>query len=115
MGATERAARMVSSANVDALTVASYSIPTQSPESDGTYEWNATTLIVVDVHAGGIHGFGYTYGDRATAALISGSLAPLICGTNACDIPARWSDMAGGPRPDGRAPPRAGAGSAPRI
>ena len=93
---------MVSSANVDALTVASYSIPTQSPESDGTYEWNATTLIVVDVHAGGIHGFGYTYGDRATAALISGSLAPLICGTNACDIPARWSDMARALRNAGR-------------
>jgi L-alanine-DL-glutamate epimerase-like enolase superfamily enzyme len=46
-----------------------YRIPTSSPESDGTYEWDATTMVVVEVEAGGATGLGYTYADAAAARL----------------------------------------------
>src|SRR5438128_1640331 len=46
-----------------------YRIPTSSPESDGTLEWDATTLVVVEVEASGGTGLGYTYGDAAAARL----------------------------------------------
>jgi L-alanine-DL-glutamate epimerase-like enolase superfamily enzyme len=49
-----------------------YRIPTSSPESDGTFEWDATTLVVVEVEAGGGTGLGYTYGDAAAARLAAG-------------------------------------------
>src|SRR5690348_3243268 len=46
-----------------------YRIPTSSPESDGTYEWDSTTMVVVEVEAGGATGLGYTYADAAAARL----------------------------------------------
>ena len=33
--------------------VSAFRIPTESPESDGTFEWAATTIVVVEVHGGG--------------------------------------------------------------
>ncbi|HZI57231.1 MAG TPA: mandelate racemase, partial [Verrucomicrobiae bacterium] len=32
--------------------VAAYTVPTDLPESDGTLEWNSTTLVLVEVSAG---------------------------------------------------------------
>ena len=46
-----------------ALDVAAYTIPTDEPESDGTLEWDSTTIVVVEAHAGGETGLGYTYCD----------------------------------------------------
>ncbi len=37
------------------------------PESDGTLEWSATTLVVVEIEAVDCPGLGYTYADAATA------------------------------------------------
>jgi L-alanine-DL-glutamate epimerase-like enolase superfamily enzyme len=73
--------------------VCAYAIPTDAPESDGTLEWNSTTLVTVEVRAGGHAGLGYTYADTATALLANEKLAPLLQGRDADDIPARWSDM----------------------
>ncbi len=53
-----------------AIDVRAYRIPTKSPESDGTLEWDATTLVYVEVQAGGQTGIGYTYADVATAKLV---------------------------------------------
>ena len=47
--------------------VNAYTIPTIAPESDGTAEWDATTLVTV--HVG--DGFGYTYADESTALFIA--------------------------------------------
>ena len=52
---------------IDRLDVAVYRIPTAQPESDGTLEWSSTTLVVVEVSAGGQRGLGYTYADRGAA------------------------------------------------
>jgi len=94
MGAIESAARAGTRVDIDTVSVDAYTIPTDRPESDGTLEWSATTLVVVHVSAGGVRGFGYTYADRAAATLIAGKLAPLLQRQDAHDIPARWSDMA---------------------
>jgi L-alanine-DL-glutamate epimerase-like enolase superfamily enzyme len=83
-----------SSVAIDRIEVDAYRIPTDAPESDGTLEWDATTLVLVRVHGGGDAGIGYTYADRPTADLIRDKLAPLLQGRDAVEINARWQDMA---------------------
>lgn len=77
---------------VEDFSVAAYRIPTASPESDGTFEWDATTLVVVHVVGGGKRGFGYTYADAATAKLIE-TLGEKIKGKDAFDIDRIWADL----------------------
>jgi L-alanine-DL-glutamate epimerase-like enolase superfamily enzyme len=63
---------------VERIDVSAHTIPTDEPESDGTLEWDSTTIVVVHVHAGGCTGLGYTYGDRSLVELIESQLAPLV-------------------------------------
>jgi hypothetical protein len=55
---------------VSRLDVSVYTVPTDTPESDGTFESDSTTLILVEAHAGDCIGLGWTYGAPATAKLI---------------------------------------------
>ena len=73
---------------LEQLSVAVYTIPTDLPESDGTLEWDRTTLVAVHATAGGQIGLGYTYADAATALLIKSSFAPLLTGTADAMSPA---------------------------
>jgi hypothetical protein len=73
--------------------VAAYTVPTDFPESDGTIEWDKTTLVLVNASAGDKVGIGYTYAGLATAQLISGTLLPVIHGMDAMNVPACWSAM----------------------
>jgi hypothetical protein len=57
-------------ARIEQVDVSAFTVPTDFPESDGTLEWDATTLVVVEIAAGGQRGLGYTYADGATAGLI---------------------------------------------
>ena len=84
---------MTSSASIEHVAAAAYLIPTDAPESDGTLTWDATTLVVARVDAGGKQGIGYTYADSATAALIRDKLAPLLVKHDAMATNARWYDM----------------------
>jgi L-alanine-DL-glutamate epimerase-like enolase superfamily enzyme len=85
---------MPSPIRIDRITPSAYSIPTDAPESDGTLEWHATTLVLVHIDAGGKTGIGYSYADSATAKLIADKLAPLLAGKDALAINARWQQMA---------------------
>lgn len=78
---------------VNEVSVKAFKIPTDALESDGTLEWNSTTLVVVGATGGGQSGFGYTYASRAAAVVISDTLAPLVCGRDALNIPAAWRAM----------------------
>lgn len=78
---------------IERIEVSAYTIPTDLPEADGTISWNATTLVVIEVTAGGAHGLGYTYADTATALLIRDMLAEVIRGHNAFDVPGAWAAM----------------------
>jgi L-alanine-DL-glutamate epimerase-like enolase superfamily enzyme len=87
---------------IESVAVSAYRVPTDFPESDGTYEWSATTLVVVEIAAGGATGLGYTYADTATAALIRDHLARVIGGRDATSIPGAWTAMGASIRNLGR-------------
>ena len=71
---------------IEKVHVSAFTVPTRSPESDGTLKWDATTLVLVRIQAGGKTGIGYSYADVATAQLIEKTLAPKIGRTGcACD------------------------------
>lgn len=67
-----------------------YTIPTDKPEADGTIAWTSTTLVVVEVDAGGKTGLGYTYASPSLVPLIDQPLAKAIKNFDAFDIPAAW-------------------------
>ena len=54
-----------------------YTIPTDAPEADGTLAWDRTTLVIVEIEAGGQTGLGYTYADASLVPFIENTLAPL--------------------------------------
>jgi len=78
---------------IEDIEVSAFSVPTKSPESDGTFEWDATTLVLVHATAGGKTGLGYSYADVSTAQLIEHSLAPRIKGMDALANAAAWREM----------------------
>jgi L-alanine-DL-glutamate epimerase-like enolase superfamily enzyme len=75
------------------LHASAYRIPTDFPESDGTIEWNATTLVLVEAPGADHTGIGFTYADRATAWLINDTLAQVVDGQDAMATSANWLAM----------------------
>ena len=80
-------------APVQELEVASYTVPTDGPEADGTLSWDSTTIVVVHAHAGGEWGVGYTYCDAAAATLVHSKLAGVVEGRDAMAPQAAWEAM----------------------
>jgi L-alanine-DL-glutamate epimerase-like enolase superfamily enzyme len=79
---------------VERISVHAYTIPTDAHESDGTLEWDATTMIVVDAEGGGATGVGYTYSDQSAASLISRVLSERVTtGADAMDVEASYDSM----------------------
>jgi L-alanine-DL-glutamate epimerase-like enolase superfamily enzyme len=78
---------------IEDLSVSAYKIPTETPEQDGTYEWDSTTIVIVEVGAGDKSGLGYTYADTATAKLIDDRVRRVVVGRNAMSVPESWSAM----------------------
>jgi L-alanine-DL-glutamate epimerase-like enolase superfamily enzyme len=83
------------------VAASAYRIPTDGPESDGTLEWDSTTLVVAEVTAGSVTGLGYSYAHEAAAALIP-ALGRSIVGIDALDIPACWTAITVALRNNGR-------------
>ena len=94
---------MRSSPTIDDVRSSAYTVPTKTPESDGTLEWSKTTLVLVEISANGTTGLGYTYADVAAAQLIDQALAPKIKGGDAFSIGALWQKMGVAVRNLGRA------------
>lgn len=86
---------------INKLDVSAYQIPTASPESDGTLEWNSTTLVLVEVSAADQTGIGYSYASPATGRFIQDTFAELLKGRNALDIPGTWNAMVHAVRNEG--------------
>jgi L-alanine-DL-glutamate epimerase-like enolase superfamily enzyme len=87
---------------IEKITASAYRIPTDLPEADGTFRWDATTIVIVRVQAGNKSGLGYTYADAAILALIEDRLAAEIEGESCFDIPAAWRRLQQSIRNDGR-------------
>src|SRR3954447_24504378 len=81
------------SPRVEGLEATAYEIPTDQPESDGTLEWNSTTIVIVEAFNGRERGIGYTYGDRSVATLIESKLGDIACGRDAMRPSATWATM----------------------
>jgi hypothetical protein len=66
-------------APVESLAVSAFTVPTDEPESDGTLEWDSTTIVVVEARAGDETGLGYTYAPAAAGRplLFDGVLEPV--------------------------------------
>ncbi len=80
-------------AAIERVDVSTFTVPTDAPESDGTFEWDRTTMVLVEVRAGGATGLGYTYCDAAAAALASSALARVVTGRDAMDVEACYVAM----------------------
>ena len=73
--------------------VSAYTIPTDHPEADGTIEWDSTTMILVEIHAGGEIGIGYTYAHIATGLVIEKTLKSIVIGKDVMELPAITAAM----------------------
>ncbi|HEV2540942.1 MAG TPA: enolase C-terminal domain-like protein [Frateuria sp.] len=86
--ATVPATRRIARIEVDA-----YRVPTDAPEADGTIAWDATTLVLARVCAGGHSGLGWTYAHAAAGAVIADPLRDVLLNRDADDIPGAWHAM----------------------
>ena len=89
-------------AGVERLDVSAYEIPTDAPESDGTLEWESTTVVVVEAHAGGETGLGYTYAPAAAGKLVEEKLASEVEGADATAPAEIWEKLGRALRNAGR-------------
>jgi L-alanine-DL-glutamate epimerase-like enolase superfamily enzyme len=89
-------------AAIERLEASAFRIPTDAPESDGTFEWDSTTLVLVEVEAAGAVGLGFTYDDVAAATLIDSMLRDVVVGGDALSPPAAWMRMQAKVRNAGR-------------
>lgn len=87
---------------VTEVSTAAYTIPTDAPEADGTLEWDATTLVLVQARAGDVRGTGWTYAAPAASAVVRDLLAPVVVGTDPLDATGTFEAMVRAVRNAGR-------------
>lgn len=89
-------------AAVERIAVSAFTVPTDSPESDGTLAWDSTTMVLVEAVGGGETGLGYTYGDISVGRFIESKLTNVAEGSDALSPPAVWAAMQSAIRNAGR-------------
>lgn len=87
--------------SIEKVEVSAFTIPTDAPEGDGTFEWDSTTIIVCEIHAAGLVGLGYTYGNQATAFVADHLANKCLLHRAALDPPALHAAMLKQVRNDG--------------
>jgi L-alanine-DL-glutamate epimerase-like enolase superfamily enzyme len=83
------------SSRIENITVSACTIPTDFPESDGTLEWDKTTIVLVEAKSGTTTGVGYTYADISAAQLVHSLLRGVVEGHDAMDVGGVWLAMNG--------------------
>ncbi len=74
--------------------ITSLRIPTdQQIESDGTAEWDSTTVVLVELTAGSETGLGFSYANEAAAGVAKQLIEKVVLGRNSFDIPSIHSAM----------------------
>ncbi len=73
---------------IEAVSAAVFTVPTDSPEGDGTLTWDSTTMVLARASAAGVTGIGWTYGLAAAANVITDKLAGVVRGRSVLDVPA---------------------------
>jgi L-alanine-DL-glutamate epimerase-like enolase superfamily enzyme len=81
-------------ARITDLRTSAYRVPTHSgPESDGTIEWNGTTIVLAEVDAGGERGLGFSYTDRSACGVIADVLREAVVGADVVMHGRIWTEM----------------------
>ncbi|HEX5283298.1 MAG TPA: enolase C-terminal domain-like protein [Bryocella sp.] len=83
-------------------TATAYTIPTDAPEGDGTYAWDKTTLVVVEIRCEQSTGVGYTYSHKTAAPLARELMKEHVQGRSPFDTNALFSAMRKAQRNYGR-------------
>jgi L-alanine-DL-glutamate epimerase-like enolase superfamily enzyme len=83
---------------IERVVTRAFRIPTDAPEADGTIAWNATTMVLVEIAAGGRTGLGYSYTGKGACDIVDDVLRGVLVGHPAFDIPRLWSAMVGAVR-----------------
>jgi L-alanine-DL-glutamate epimerase-like enolase superfamily enzyme len=87
---------------IENLHVSAFEVPADRPESDGTFAWRRTVLVVVEVASNGLVGLGYTYADAATALLARDTLSKVVLGRDVMATESSYDAMVRGVRNLGR-------------
>src|SRR3954447_17234704 len=74
--------------SVTSATVSAFTIPTETPEADGTADWDSTTVVTVELTAGDATGLGFSYTNEAAAKLAQQLIEKIVLGRDPFDIPA---------------------------
>lgn len=93
---------MTTGEGIRSLRARAYTVPTETPEADGTLEWDSTTIVLVEARASGALGIGWTYGPAACAGYVESTLADLACGADPMDVGRVYERMVRAVRNDGR-------------
>jgi L-alanine-DL-glutamate epimerase-like enolase superfamily enzyme len=86
-------ARVGVDAPIETVAVSAYTVPTDRPESDGTFEWDETTVVVVEVAAAGARGLGFSYTGEAAGRVIERRLTPQLVDKDAMNVAVAWQAM----------------------
>ena len=80
--------------SVTSVDVRVYTVPTEAPEADGTFQWESTSVVVVQPQLeNGIRGLGYAVGDPAIGLLARETLASVVTGRDVRATGAAWEAM----------------------
>lgn len=71
---------------ITSISTKAYKVPTDKPEADGTFEWDSTEMVTVEIEGGGKKGIGYTYAQSSTANFIDSYLKNKILGKDFMQI-----------------------------
>jgi len=78
---------------INEVDVSAYTIPTDEPESDGTYKWDSTTIVIAEISGGGKHGLGYSYTSPEAGRLIKDQLVKILKGSSLLGVTKNWELM----------------------
>jgi len=87
---------------IELLEAEVYVVPTERPESDGTFAWDRTTVIVVRAHGGGCSGIGWTFAHASAAELAMGPLSRAVGGEDTHPTSEAWSALSRAVRNNGQ-------------
>lgn len=74
---------MTQEAKITSAEVKVFTVPTDAPEADGTFAWESTTMVLVQLASGSTRGMGYTYGNEAIAQRVRKLLEQDVSGKDA--------------------------------
>ena len=98
--------------DIESIRARAFTVPTDAPESDGTFSWTETTLVLVEARARSETGIGYSYTHAAAGTVAATLLARAVIGRPAFDPPGATAQMRRAVRNIGRSGLAATAASA---